>query len=251
MNPPLPHAFAHRDDEHDRPLFDALALGVRHVELDVWFLFGRLLVAHDPQDLRPRRTLDRLYLTPLVEAYREGHLDRRDATWIYVDVKTRAEPAYRAVERLAARHASWIARPGEDGRPIHLILTGNRPRYPSLHARGGICRYDGRLADLAAPRSAATMPTVSADWTRFTTWRGDGPMPSDDLANLRAAVHAAHDAGQQLRFWATPDRPGPERETVWRTLLDEGVDLLNSDDLEGLARFLEARQAPRNDNSSA
>ena len=251
MNAPLAHAFAHRDDEHDRPLFDALELGVRHVELDVWYLAGRLLVAHDPQDLRPGRTLDRLYLTPLVQAYRDARLAADDPTWIYVDVKTRAAPAHRAVERLAARHAAWVARPGDDARPLHLILTGRRPPYGTLHGSGGVCRYDGRLADLEAPRSVATMPTVWADWTRFTTWRGDGPMPSEDLARLRAAVRAARDEGQRLRFWATPDRPGPARDAVWRTLLDEGVDLLNSDDLEGLARFLRDRQAPTSSRSSA
>lgn len=41
-----------------------------------------------------------------------------------------------------------------------------------------------------------------------------------------------------MRFWATPDTPGPERDAVWAELLAAGVDHLNTDDLAGLARFL-------------
>ncbi|MEE3055365.1 MAG: hypothetical protein VYB34_16660, partial [Planctomycetota bacterium] len=35
------------------------------------------------------------------------------------------------------------------------------------------------------------------------------------------------------RFWATPEDPA-----VWKTLLEAGVDLVNTDDLPGLRKFL-------------
>jgi len=256
MNDAVPQAFAHRDDENARPLLDALEVGVRHIEFDMWYLFGQLLVAHDPQDLRPGRTVTRLYLDPLVEAYETGRLTPTDATWLYVDVKTRAMPAYRAVERLAERYGPWIARPGKpsDGAPIRLVLTGNRPPYATLdEAESGWCHFDGRLPHLAKPRNRDTMPIVSDDWGKFTRWRGAGPIPEQDLQKLQDAVAAAHSEGQLLRFWATPEKPGPERTTVWTTLLDEGVDLINTDDLVGLTSFLRERQAdaPTSSSSSA
>ena len=256
MNDAVPQAFAHRDDENARPLLDALEVGVRHIEFDMWYLFGQLLVAHDPQDLRPGRTVTRLYLDPLVEAYETGRLAPTDATWLYVDVKTRAMPAYRAVERLAERYGPWIARPGKpsDGAPIRLVLTGNRPPYATLdEAESGWCHFDGRLPHLAKPRNRDTMPIVSDDWGKFTRWRGAGPIPEQDLQKLQDAVAAAHSEGQLLRFWATPEKPGPERTTVWTTLLDEGVDLINTDDLVGLTSFLRERQAdaPTSSSSSA
>jgi hypothetical protein len=256
VNPPLAQAFAHRDDEHPEPLWDALSAGFRHVEMDVWHLFGRLLVAHDPQGLRPGRTFERLYLAPLATAYETGRLAPDDPVWLYVDVKTRARSAHGATERLARRYPRWIARPGRDGdaAPIRLVLTGNRPPLDDLLAdRDGACHYDGRLPDLGRPRDARWMPTVSGDWSRFSRWRGEGPMPDADLERLRAAVAATRAAGQRLRFWATPERPGPARDRVWTTLLDEGVDLLNTDDLAGLAAFLRDRQrgAPVSSSSSA
>lgn len=256
MTPPLPQAFAHRDDEHPTPLWDALGAGFRHVEMDVWYLFGRLLVAHDPQDLRPGRTFERLYLAPLAEAYATGRLAHDDPVWLYVDIKSRARGAHRATERLARRYDRWVARPGRpnEGSPIRVVLTGNRPPLDALMAtHDGACHYDGRLPDLERTRDARWMPVVSADWSRFSRWRGEGPIPDADRLRLRAAVAATRGAHQRLRFWATPERPGPARERVWTTLLEEGVNLLNSDDLEGLAAFLSERQrgAPASSSSSA
>ena len=44
-----------------------------------------------------------------------------------------------------------------------------------------------------------------------------------------------HGEGKQLRFWNLPkDAPA-----VWGPLWDAGVDLINTDDLAGLSRFVE------------
>ncbi|NEE38088.1 hypothetical protein G3M53_73410, partial [Streptomyces sp. SID7982] len=61
---------------------------------------------------------------------------------------------------------------------------------------------------------------------------------------LRTLVTTAHREGRRIRFWATPDVAGPERDAVWSELLAAGVDHLNTDDLAGLERFLRARSAP-------
>ena len=63
-------------------------------------------------------------------------------------------------------------------------------------------------------------------------------MPENERAQLRLYVQQAHENGQLIRFWATPDSPGKEREAVWTELLDVGVDLINTDDLTGLRTFL-------------
>src|SRR5689334_16577983 len=62
---PLVRAHAHNDYEHKRPLFDALEQGFCSVEADVYLIEGRLLVAHNPLDLKPERSLQALYLEPL------------------------------------------------------------------------------------------------------------------------------------------------------------------------------------------
>ena len=53
---------------------------------------------------------------------------------------------------------------------------------------------------------------------------------------LDAIVKRCHDRQQRIRFWATPDSPA-----VWGRLHDAGVDLINTDDLSGLAGFLQGK----------
>lgn len=61
---PLWRAHAHNDYEHPRPLFDALDHRFGSVEADIYLVGDQLLVAHDPVELDPTRTLESLYLAP-------------------------------------------------------------------------------------------------------------------------------------------------------------------------------------------
>src|SRR5258705_8249661 len=62
---PLPQAHAHNDYEHARPLFDALDQGFCSVEADIFLVEGGLLVAHNPQKVKPEPTLQAPFLHPL------------------------------------------------------------------------------------------------------------------------------------------------------------------------------------------
>jgi hypothetical protein len=64
-------------------------------------------------------------------------------------------------------------------------------------------------------------------------------MPKDELKKLQNIIQTAHQNNQKVRFWETPDKPSEEREKVWTLLLGQDIDLLNTDDLEGLREFLE------------
>jgi len=239
---PLPRAHAHNDYEHPRPLLDALDHGFTSVEADVWLVGDALLVAHDEDKVRPGRDLRSLYLDPLRQrvAARGGvHGPGGDFT-LLVDLKSEAEATYAALDRLLSSYPELLTTFGEGGKkgPVTVVVTGNRPRATMLAQPLRLAGYDGRLADLDAPVTAEFMPLISDNWTRVFTWTGQGEMPPLERDKLAASAHAR---GQRLRFWATPDTPGPEREAVWNALLAAGVDLINSDDLAGLRAFLAAR----------
>jgi len=53
--PCLPGAHAHNDYLHARPLLDARDHGFCSVEADVHLVNGKLLVAHDPEEVNPSR----------------------------------------------------------------------------------------------------------------------------------------------------------------------------------------------------
>ena len=92
---------------------------------------------------------------------------------------------------------------------------------------------DGRLRDLASEDPAHLLPMISDRWGRHFRWRGQGPMPDAERRKLEDIVARAHARGRWVRFWATP-----ESEAVWTALRDAGVDLINTDHLARLQRFL-------------
>ncbi|WP_459645112.1 phosphatidylinositol-specific phospholipase C/glycerophosphodiester phosphodiesterase family protein [Kineococcus sp. NUM-3379] len=246
---PLPQAHAHNDYEHPRPLLDALDHGFTSVEADIYLVGGELLVAHDPEDLRPDRTLQSLYLDPLAERVRRngGSVYPHSGAdfQLLVDIKTEGRATYAALHRVLARYRDVLTTfrvQGEGYRAsegaVTAVVSGNRPMDLMALQRVRYAGYDGRLGDLTSGADADFMPLVSDNWTRNFTWTGTGPMPEAERARLRQIVRTAHLDGRRVRFWATPDAPGAQREAVWRELLAAGVDHVNTDDLAGLRDFL-------------
>jgi glycerophosphoryl diester phosphodiesterase len=242
---PLQPTHAHNDYEHKRPLHDALDHGFTSVEADVWLVDGQLLVGHDRQDVVPGRTLEKLYLSPL-EARRKMNGGTEYPGWdgtfqLLIDVKSDAGPTYAAVNEALRNHPGLMTK-FVDGSTrkgaVTAVISGNRDRAAMLAQPVRFAGYDGRLSDLNSQAPASFMPLVSDNWANNFTWDGTGPMPAAEEQKLRAIVTTAHQHGYRVRFWATPDQAGPARDALWRKLLDVGVDQLNTDDLDGLQRFL-------------
>ena len=68
----LTKAHAHNDYEHERPFYEAFSLGFGSIESDVYAVNGQLLVAHDVKDLKASRTLQNLYLEPIIQVLKAG-----------------------------------------------------------------------------------------------------------------------------------------------------------------------------------
>jgi glycerophosphoryl diester phosphodiesterase family protein len=247
---PLAQAHAHNDYEHARPLFDALDHGFTSVEADIFLVGGALLVGHDPEDLRPDRTLQSLYLEPLRQRVIANHgkvyPGRPVLFQILIDIKNTGGATYGELDRVlrSPRYAFLFTHfvHGKVRRgAVTAVVSGDRPRAVMAAQPVRFAFYDGRIADpndLGPGADPALTPLVSDNWTKLFGWTGIGPMPEVERAKLREIVATAHDAGQRVRFWATPDLPGPERDALWRELHAADVDHINTDDLAGLERFL-------------
>ncbi|TGB14571.1 phosphatidylinositol-specific phospholipase C/glycerophosphodiester phosphodiesterase family protein [Streptomyces sp. MZ04] len=246
---PLIRAHAHNDYEHPRPLFDALDHRFGSVEADIYLVDGQLLVAHDPVDLDPTRTLESLYLDPLSarvranggSVYRGYH---RTPFQLLIDIKTEGAATYLELDRHLQRyrHLFTTYAHGKVRRSaVTAVISGDRAaRAPMEAQRVRRAFYDGRLADLGTAAPASFIPLISDNWTLNFSWQGVGAFPAAERDKLRGIVSTAHKRGQRVRFWATPDLAGPAREAVWGELLAAGVDHLNTDDLAGLETFLDA-----------
>jgi glycerophosphoryl diester phosphodiesterase len=94
--------------------------------------------------------------------------------------------------------------------------------------------YDGRGADLDV--ASEMIPWISENTEKILGHKWQGELAAEDRAKLQAFADRAHRGGRKVRFWNTPDR-----EDAWAILADMGVDLINTDDLAGLAKFLRRR----------
>ncbi|MEU3294315.1 phosphatidylinositol-specific phospholipase C/glycerophosphodiester phosphodiesterase family protein [Streptomyces longwoodensis] len=246
---PLWRAHAHNDYEHPRPLLDALDHRFGSVEADIFLVGDQLLIAHDATQLDLARTLEALYLDPLAARVRAQHgsvyRGRRTPLQLLIDIKTEGSSTYLELDRhlrryphLFTTYAHGRVHPG----PVTAVISGDRAaRVPMEVQTVRRAFYDGRLTDLGTAAPASFVPLISDNWTLNFTWLGVGAFPDAERRRLRTLVSTAHRRGQKVRFWATPDTPGPARDALWAELLAAGVDYLNTDDLAGLETFLDAR----------
>lgn len=238
---PLTQAHAHNDYEHTRPLFDALDHGFCGVEADIWLVDGRLLVAHDRASTTPARTLEALYLDPLrqrVDQNRGRVFPGGPSLTLLIDVKSDATNTYRALRSTLQRYESMLTRfraGRTETNAVTVIVSGNRARELMAGEAVRLAAYDGRIEDLNGSDSPHLIPLISDNWTKLFRWRGaakEGELPAEERRTLNAYVSRVHSQGRRLRFWATADNP-----IMWQTLRDAGVDLINTDDLDGLQKF--------------
>ncbi|MFD5075199.1 phosphatidylinositol-specific phospholipase C/glycerophosphodiester phosphodiesterase family protein [Streptomyces sp. NPDC058371] len=247
---PLWRAHAHNDYDHPRPLLDALDHRFGSVEADIYLVGDQLLVAHDPVDLDPTRTLESLYLAPLAARVKANHgsvyRGYRTPLQLLIDIKTEGASTYLELDRQLRRYRQLFTtyvHGHVDPGPVTAVISGDRAaRAPMEAQRVRRAFYDGRLTDLGSAAPASFVPLISDNWTLNFTWLGVGPFPAAEREKLRGIVAAAHKRRQKIRFWATPDLAGPARDALWSELLAADVDYLNTDDLAGLEAFLDAHR---------
>jgi glycerophosphoryl diester phosphodiesterase len=109
-------------------------------------------------------------------------------------------------------------------------------------AKDRLAAIDGRLPDLDTNPSRHLVPWISDNWSSHFKWRGEGAMPPGERDKLERIVNRAHAQGRMVRFWGAPDR-----EPIWREQIDAGVDLINTDRLEALRKFLSDSSLKRAD----
>ncbi len=236
---PLPQAHSHNDYEHPRPLLDALDRGFCSVEADIWLVDGALLVAHDREKVDPARTLEKLYLDPLLTRVRHNNgrvYSNGPPFMLLIDFKSDAESTYSELRAMLTRYREMLtAFTTNETRlgAVTIVISGNRPTATVASEALRYVGIDGRLPDLESKLSRHLIPLISDNWTRHFQWRGEGDLPEPERTRLNSIVERAHSQGRKVRFWATPDR-----KEAWHELRRAGVDLINTDDLDGLKHFL-------------
>ncbi|MBN9384062.1 MAG: hypothetical protein J0H74_25150 [Chitinophagaceae bacterium] len=235
----LPHAYAHNDYWHKRPLLDALDNGFTHVEADVYLRHSRLVVSHNPPFFRKKHTLEELYFRPLLQRFTiDG--DRRqsslDTIVLMIDVKSRGGRTIRALEKFLDRYKPILSSYDSGKvtiRNLTLVVTGHRP-LAWLDIDGP--RYlfvDADLKKLDRRQETTDLYfTASCKYSSLISWKGKGQISLPQQQRLTTLVDRAHSMGAKVRLWASPDKT-----CVWNFLMSAGVDLINTDKIVALRNY--------------
>ncbi len=248
--PLLLNAHAHNDYLEAAPLWRALHHGYTYIEADVHLIRGRLYAYHRrPLFPMQSRSLDQLYLKPLFDLFQErgGFIfpnDPQQTLHLLIDIKTDALRTFEVLEKELQPYLEMITTyEGNqiNRKAISVMVSGNRPLKLLNAATFRLACVDGRMEDLGKGYSTALMPLVSASYTKLFGWfsKYSRRLSSEQIKVLRKLIVRTQAEGKLLRFWNSP-----ESEKIWAFLLEEGVDVINTDHLKRLQRFLVGRDNP-------
>ena len=232
---------AHNDYKNENPLQDALKNGFTSVEVDVHLINAELYVSHEtPDKLHADNTLENLYLKPLLKHINKnsGHVYSNYSGMFYlmVDIKTDAKTSYEKLKSVLSNYISMLSvvNDGEEtnGR-VKVYISGNRPIEIVLNETQQLVGLDGRPAELTRNISSQVMPVVSDKYSNFLSWDGYSDVNQDEKIKFLELVKQIHLQNKKLRLWASPDN-----ENTWKFLLENGVDLINTDQLERFKEFV-------------
>lgn len=255
---PIP-CHSHNDYWRRIPLFNALYAGCTGVEADVWLRNGDLLVAHDTAALQPNRTFQSLYVNPLVKIL--THQNPKTSFFhgndngvfdttpdqplvLLVDIKSDGRETWPVVsEQLAPlRERGWLSY-YEKGqfhrRPIIVVGTGNAP----FDLVVGNSSYRDTFFDAPLDK----LENSGYNWTNsyyasVDFWRAIGPVwwtsgPNKwQLEKIKAHIREAKRRGLVSRYWKLPSWPIHVRNKMWELLVEEGIGMLNVDDLDAASK---------------
>ncbi|KAI2784636.1 PLC-like phosphodiesterase [Daldinia loculata] len=263
---------SHNDYWRKVPLFSALHAGCIGVEADVWLFDDgpELYVGHDEAALTPNRTLTSLYVNPLVDLLNrtnpqtQFYNDTRRGVFDYdpeqtvillVDLKTDGAKTWPHVlaQLEPLRSRGWLT--SFDNGVIHqrqvtVVGTGNTPF--DLLAENATYRdafFDAPLTDMwedpDASDTKSTEVPIYNDSNSFyasASFAGSigivlGGFSEKQLDTIRGQIKGAHRRGLKVRYWDTPSWPIGIRNKVRHTLMEEGADILNVDDLRGASKL--------------
>ena len=163
----------------------------------------------------------------IIEKKGKVYPDYDRPVYLMIDFKSDAEPTYQKLRSVLMSYENLL------NNGVVIFISGNRPIEMITKDEAKWAALDGRPDDLGKGISPKLMPVVSTSFRKVSKWNGKEEISESDQQAIKALVEQTHAEGKLVRFWATPDNPN-----AWKQLQALGVDLINTDDLEGLSSFL-------------
>lgn len=211
---------SHNDYLQDVPFWIAYANQIESIEADVIYMDNELYVAHEKESIQEDRTLVSLYLDPIRKAF-ELNLGPPSTFQLLIDIKTEPYTTLKKLEEVLKDYGDILT--GNQAK-VNIVVSGNRPQINDYGNYPDYMQFDYQSITAVADLPLDKIALVSLNFNQLSSWKGEDIMAEQEEKELKKAIEIAHNLNKPIRFWATPDS-----KRAWKTLLDLGVDYINTD----------------------
>lgn len=228
------NAHAHNDYLHPVPFLTAWNAGFGSIEADVFPVNGKLVVAHNKKAIQLQRTLDTLYIEPLLKELKKNSTRKVN---LLIDIKENYQESLRLLIKELKPLKKYLFTDMDKTKPITILISGERPPPDEYQTYPGYIFFDDDLRLFHTSQEWKRVGLVSLSFQRYSSWNGEGTLNDQDKNLLIQVVDSVHNAEKPIRFWAAPDD-----ENSWNLQMKLGVDLIGTDKIENFSKFLERKQ---------
>lgn len=230
------NAHSHNDYENTIPFRLAYDNRFGSIEADIWAVNGNLFVSHNRQDIKSDRTLDALYIEPIVKLFRanggQAWNDSKSTFQLLIDLKTDVEPTLSMlVEKL--KLYPEVFDPGINKNAVRIVITGNRPEPAGFSSYPDFIFFDGILDQKYDEDQLKRVALFSENLKNIIKWNGEGEISSKERSRLKGVIDSVHSLDKKIRFWNAPDDIN-----AWNIFIKMKIDYINTDHIVKLSEFL-------------
>ena len=204
-------------------------MGFDSIEADLYLKDGELYVAHDWKNIRPERTLTKLYIEPLLVCIKKNGsfpYPNKKSLHLLLDLKQNGKAILEVLflqlkpYRKALRH-------------VQITISGDMPTPSEFQNYHQMFSFDGRKNLIYDRKAYKRVALVSASFLDFGKyWAGQEPLSNEIFQKINTFVEETHAKGKKVRIWGTPNTT-----PCFETLRKLKVDVIGTDDLALLAKF--------------
>jgi alkaline phosphatase len=224
--------FAHNDYVQQNPFHNAYSLQVGYIEADIFLSEGKLLVAHTASEMSATKTLEKLYLEPLLSETQKNngyaYAGKNKRLTLMIDIKTDGVSTLTQIVNAIKQFPTLLS-----CQNLSFMISGNVPPPDTWKNYPDFIHFDGRPGVDYSADQLKRVAMISTNFKAVCDWGGDGKLSGIQIQKIKAVMDEGHAKGKPVRFWATPDF-----EKAWRELMTLNVDVIVSDNITTLAKTL-------------
>lgn len=229
------NAHSHNDYEQQSPFYQAYNEQFGSIEADIHLTGNLLLVGHNQANLTEQRSLENMYLVPLMKSIERNngfaYPDSSRRLQLLIDLKTDGVTTLDALVVLLKKYPAITS-----NKTVKIVITGNRPAENQYNAYPAYIWFDGRIDQEYSKVQLSKIALLSDDFSKYSRWNGKDPISMVDKSKITSLVNKAHGVNKPIRFWASPDFTA-----AWKELIGLNIDFINTDHIEALSDFLNRR----------